>query len=383
MSVGQRINIGLVGAAGRGGTFRAALEANDARIHAVCDVREDELAACADRLGATESYTDYAQMLEKADLDAVILGTPQHLHVAQALPALERGLHVLSEVPAGVSLEECRRLVRACQESTGVYMMAENYTYMRRNVLVRELARRGLFGTVYYAEGEYLHEIKGLAEQTTWRRHWQVGIEVITYPTHSLGPLLQWMPGDRIVRVCCEASDHRYTDPRGGGYQRSSPVLLGKTARGALVKVRVDLTSNRPHAMTNYQIQGTDGAYESERGFGERAKIWLRELSEEVQWHDLDALLRIDSLSLKYLPPLWRDPPKAAIQAGHGGGDYFEVYDFLRAVRGEAPCPIGIHEAMDMTLPGLVSQQSILEDGAWLPVPDSRDWVREETPVST
>jgi predicted dehydrogenase len=329
-------------------------------------VREDELAACAQRLGASESYTDYAQMLDRSDLDAVVLGTPQHLHVQQALPALERGLHVLSEVPAGVSLEECRQLVHACQASRGVYMMAENYTYMRRNVLVRELARRGLFGTVYYAEGEYLHELKDLAEQTTWRRHWQMGIEGITYPTHSLGPLLQWMPGDRIVRVCCEASDHRYTDPRGEGYQRSSPVLLGKTARGALIKVRVDLTSNRPHAMTNYQIQGTDGVYESERGFGERAKIWLRELSEEVQWHDLDAAAAHRRLSPEV-------PASALARPAQGGPPGWpRRRRLLRSVRfsasrsGEAPCPIGVHEAMDMTLPGLVSQQSILQDGAWL-----------------
>jgi hypothetical protein len=38
------------------------------------------------------------------------------------------------------------------------------------------------------------------------------------------------------------------------------------------------------------------------------------------------------------------------------------------------PCPIGIHEAMDMTLPGLISQKSILEGGAWMAVPDSRQW---------
>jgi GFO/IDH/MocA oxidoreductase family protein/glycosyl hydrolase family 109 len=265
MSAGQPIHIGLVGAAGRGGDFRAAFEANGARIHAVCDLREDALAASAERLGASERYTDYAEMLDRSDLDAVVLGTPQHLHVQQAVPALLRGLHVLSEVPAGVSLEECRRLVHACQAARGLYMMAENYTYTRRNVLVRELARRGLFGTVYYAEGEYLHELKGLAEQTTWRRRWQLGIEGITYPTHSLGPLLQWMPGDRVVRVCCEASDHRYTDPRGEAYQRSSPVLLGKTAQGALIKIRVDLTSNRPHAMTNYQSMCSKSSWS---GFG-------------------------------------------------------------------------------------------------------------------
>jgi len=48
--------------------------------------------------------------------------------------------------------------------------------------------------------------------------------------------------------------------------------------------------------------------------------------------------------------------------------------DFVDAIRGRKPCPIGIHEAMDMTLPGLVSQESIRQGGAWLPVPDRREW---------
>jgi hypothetical protein len=65
-----------------------------------------------------------------------------------------------------------------------------------------------------------------------------------------------------------------------------------------------------------------------------------------------------------------------ARHAGHGGGDYFEVLDFANAIRGVAQAPIGIHEAMDMTLPGLVSQESILADGCWLDVPDSRTWTR-------
>ncbi|NLL84511.1 MAG: hypothetical protein GX230_09785 [Lentisphaerae bacterium] len=60
--------------------------------------------------------------------------------------------------------------------------------------------------------------------------------------------------------------------------------------------------------------------------------------------------------------------------AGHGGGDYFEVLDFVDAVKGNRPCPIDIDAAMDMTLPGLISQQSILETGRWIDVPDSRNW---------
>ncbi len=102
--------------------------------------------------------------------------------------------------------------------------------------------------------------------------------------------------------------------------------------------------------------------------------FWFRELSREIRWHDLDELMTIDNLSGRYLPASLRDIPPEALRAGHGGGDYFEVLDFVRAVRGEIPCPIGIDAAMDMTLPGLYSQQSIAQHGDWLSVPDSRSW---------
>jgi predicted dehydrogenase/GNAT superfamily N-acetyltransferase len=368
MGADERLRVGLVGAAGRGGSFRAALEANGARVLAVCDVNEEALDECARRMGAGERYADFEQMLDSSDLDAVVIGTPMQFHVPQSVAALERGLHVLCEVPAGVSVEECRDLVRASSASDAVYMMAENYTYIRPNVLVRELCRKGLFGTPFYAEGEYLHELKELNEVTRWRRHWQTGVRGITYGTHSLGPILQWLEGDRMVRVCCGDSGSHHADPRGDPYACDTAVMLCKTARGALIKIRLDMISDRPHAMHCHQLQGTDGCYESSRGGPVDAdRIWLRALSEEPRWFGLDAVE-------EHMPAIWRDPPPEALRAGHGGGDYFEVLDFVRAIRGEAPCPIGVHEAMDMTLPGLVSQRSVQEGGRWLDVPDSREW---------
>ena len=279
----SQLNIALVGAASRGGSFTAAFAAHPrTRIHAVCDVREDLLDEAKAKTGAGEAFTDYDEMLEKSDIDAVVIGTPMQFHAPQAILALQRNIHVLSEVTAGVSVEECRALVAAAARSRGVYMMAENYAYMKPNVLVKALAQRGLFGDLYYAEGEYIHELKALNEQTPWRRKWQTGIDGITYPTHSLGPILQWMAGDRVVRVCCEGSGHHYRDPRGEFYEnQDSCVMLAKTARGALIKIRVDMLSNRPHAMTNYQLQGTKGCYESARSsqWQERNRVWLAELS--------------------------------------------------------------------------------------------------------
>ena len=370
----EPLHFGIVGAGGRGGSFRSAIEAGNARIHAVCDIAPDWLAKAAADLGATQTYNDYEQMLDRAGIDAVVIGTPMHLHVPQAVAALERNIHVLCEVTAGVSVQECRRLVAACKKSSATYMMAENYCYTKPNTLVRELARLGLFGTPYYAEGEYLHELKQHNETTPWRRTWQTGIEGVTYGTHSLGPILQWMPGDRVARVCCEGSGHHFNDPRGKPYHQDTAVMLCKTVRGALIKIRVDMLSDRPHAMTNYQLQGTDGCYESGRGPGEKGKIWLRSLSKQVRWLDVDALMDIEELGSAYLPEAWRNPPPAALKSGHGGGDWFEMQDFIRAVRGEMACPVGIYEALDMTLPGLVSQQSALDGGRWLDVPDSRLW---------
>lgn len=371
MPVLEKLNVGIVGAAGRGASFRAAFDANPlARIHAVCDTRQDMLDQAAEKLGASEKYTDYGEMLDRSRVDAVVIGTPMHFHAPQAIQALSRNIHVLSEVTAAVSISECQALVAAQKRSQAVYMMAENYTYTRPNVLVKELARRGLFGDIYYAEGEYLHELKGLNEVTKWRRRWQTGIDGITYGTHSLGPILQWMPGDRVIRVSCEGSGHHYADPRGDQYENQDTcVMLAKTAKGGLIKIRVDMLSERPHAMTNYALQGTKGAYESARSRGEHHRIWLAGLCEDKNaWKDLT------DLEAEYMPEMWRNPPEAALKAGHGGGDFFEVLDFVNAVTGKTPCPIGIHEAMDMTLPGLISQASISNNGTWLDVPDSRAW---------
>jgi len=308
-------------------------------------------------------------MLEKSDIQAVIIGTPMNFHAPQAIAALNKGIHVLSEVPAAVSIQECKELVHAARKSKAVYMMAENYTYLKTNVIVREIVKRGLFGTTYYAEGEYIHELKQLNEITKWRRKWQTGINGITYGTHSLGPVLQWMSSDRVKSVCCAGSGHHYKDPRGNFYENEdSCVMLCKMKSGGLVKIRVDMLSDRPHAMTNYQLQGTDGCYESARASGERNRIWLRSKCRDMTWID------IEQLADEFLPEEWKKQEEIAMKTGHGGGDYFEIIDFVNAITGERKCPIGIDEAMDMTLPGLVSQQSIAQNGMWLEVPDSRKW---------
>jgi len=260
----QPLKVGIAGAA-RGAGFVTGIEAMPAAavLHAVYDPSEAARAAFAQAHGIEHSVTDYGQLL--ALCDVVVVSSPQQHHAPQAIAALEAGVHVLSEVPAVVSLEQAADLVAAARRSGAAYAMAENYCYTRSNLVVRAMAREGMFGDLYYGEGEYLHEMKGYHTtpdgSPTWRYHWQVGRDGFTYPTHSLGPLLQWFD-DRVVSVSCVGSG-RHTDSE--HEIQDSIVMLARTRNGALLRTRLDLLSNRPHLMDYYSLQGTEGAFEAAR----------------------------------------------------------------------------------------------------------------------
>jgi predicted dehydrogenase len=368
-SMANDIKVAFVGVHRASSFFKAFQIHPDTQVVALCDINERTLADVGHATGVTQLYTIFERMLDEAQPDAVVIATPMQFHVPQSIAALQRGIHVLSEVTAAVSIDEARWLVQECNKSPAIYMMAENYNYRRSNVLVRAMVEAGVFGEVYYAEGEYLHELSILhhtAEgQPTWRYYWQVGVNGCTYPTHSLGPCLQWIK-ERPEWISCIGTG-RWTDPE--HTTEDTVLLLCKTGSEKLIRVRVDMLSKRPHSMINYSLQGTKGVYESARRPGEGNWVWLEDYCDDPnEW------VRLETFEDEFLPDIWRDPPREALEAGHGGGDYFEVMDFVAAVQGQRPPAIDIHDAMDMTLPGLVSQESIRLGGAWLEVPDSRDW---------
>ena len=278
---------------------------------------------------------------------------------------------MLSEVTAAVSIDECRWLTQACAGSDAVYMMAENYIYMKPNVLVQALVEAGLFGETYYAEGEYLHELSSLHHMPdgspTWRYYWQVGVNGSTLSHPQPRPLPDVDQG--AARTDQLRRHGRLDRPRArdGGHR---PAALQDRQRQADARAPRHAVQAPARDDKTTPCRGTKGAYESARRPGEGDWIWLEDFCKEP-----DVWVPLKEFEEEFLPEIWRDPPPEAVNAGHGGGDYFEVMDFVDAVQGRKPPPIDVHAAMDMTLPGLVSQESIGRDGEWLPVPNSRAWV--------
>ena len=370
----EKLKVGLVGAP-RGSSFVGAFRSiSETEVTSICDVDAGRLTMIADKLGIPNRYTDYDQMLGKQDLDIVVVATPMQLHVPQSVAALNRGINAISEVTAAVSLKQCEELVSAVRSSDAKYMMAENYIYMRPNVLVGNMVRKGLFGEVYFGEGEYVHDVKHMHHDAqgrhTWRTIWQVGKRGCTYGTHSLGPVLEWFD-DRVAWITCTGSGV-HTNPEHP--HDDTVITLCKTTRDALIKIRLDMMSNRPHNMVYYAIQGTKGCYEAPRGLGDDHKVWLADYSEgKVQWRSLW------DFQEEFLPEMWKNPPEEALRAGHGGGDYFEIRDFVDSILKDQSPRIDVYRAMDFSVPGLVSEKSILNHGQPLTVPDFRKWDGRES----
>lgn len=369
----KKIKVGIAGTRGLS-SLMGLHDIEDVEIAAMCDLDEEHLKKAADRIGGdVKTYRVFDDMLE-SDIDAVIIATPMQCHVPQAIAAMEAGKHVMSEVTAGVTMDELFWLCETVEKYNKIYMYAENYIYTPEVQLVKEMVKKGIFGTPYYAEGMYLHDIHDLLVypngKTSWRSYWQCGVRGNFYPTHSIGPVMQWFPNDRITEISTFSSGI-HNDY--GVKQDSGTTTMCRTAEGHLLNIRTDCLSPRPHCMTHYLLQGTEGIYQSAAyGKGNLAgdvdRVSFRSNLNERGNMDWELLTNYNDL----LPERYRNVTEAQRNAGHGGGDYFIVEDFINAIRTGIQPDLNVYKACEWSAVGLLSSLSCTNKGKTMEVPHFR-----------
>jgi predicted dehydrogenase len=141
-----------IGVLGCGGIARAAhlpslARIGEARVVALADGASDRLNDARRLAPGALAFADYAELLEMADVDAVIIALPPALHTPATIASLERGKHVYVEKPLAISLDEGRRVLDVWKGTTLTGMMGFNY---RRNPIIaraRSLIAAGAVGT--------------------------------------------------------------------------------------------------------------------------------------------------------------------------------------------------------------------------------------------
>jgi len=355
------IRVGVVGV-GRGMSFaRGTGPLVGLELVALCDTWEERLEQAGKQFDVA-TYTDFDEFLGH-DMDAVILANYFHEHAPFAVRALQADKHVMSETSACFTIAEGVELIRTVERTGKTYMFAENYPYMVFNQEMRRLYQAGEVGTVMYAEAEYIHPdpaevIMGRACGTY---HWRNWIPATYYCTHSLAPIM-FITETWPEKVNGFVMVRRDDDPINGRtikFGDASSMIALRMDNGAVVRlVQVYL---RGHGVW-VRVHGSRGLMENLR-WGERNMLRVvREQYHEERRHPEEMIYRPD----------FPEFHQQALQAGHGGGDFFTNYHFAEAIRRDEPPFLDVYRGVTMSIIGPLAYRSALGDSNTIDVPDFR-----------
>ena len=148
----ETIRVGCIGTGGRAlrQLLPALKEIAGVRLTAVCDVWDQHLGE-ARKLAGTEALAtkSHRELLDRKDIDAVVIATPDHLHVPITVDACAAGKDVYVEKPLTHKLEEGRRVLEAHARHKRVVQIGTQQRSMPHIVRARELVRAGRIGTVH------------------------------------------------------------------------------------------------------------------------------------------------------------------------------------------------------------------------------------------
>ena len=273
----QAVRFGVIGVGNIGSMHtRNLFEGKIPRacLSAVCDINKEKLDAVTKAYGVL-GYTDYRQLLSSGEVDAVMIAVPHNLHCEIAIAAMQAGLHVLCEKPAGVSVSDVAAMNAEADRHTTVFGIMFN---QRTNPLfqkAREIMREGTLGkrkrltwiiTNWYRTQSYY-------DSGSWRATWrgEGGGVLLNQAPHNLDRV-QWIFGmpQTIRAVCREGLYHDIT-------VEDYAAIYGEYDDGASMQF---ITTTGEYPGTNrLEIVGDRGKMVLEEG---KLKLWRLKESEEA-----------------------------------------------------------------------------------------------------
>jgi predicted dehydrogenase len=150
LGANNTIRLALIGCSGQGVyDLRDCLKAPDTKAVALCDVDQTQLSKAKQRIGGEVNTTgDFRRILDRQDVDAVIIATPDHWHAIPALQALQAGKDLYLEKPIGHTVREGQLLVRAVAESNRIASVGLQQRTGTLFLSAREIIQSGQLGKV-------------------------------------------------------------------------------------------------------------------------------------------------------------------------------------------------------------------------------------------
>ncbi len=393
-----QVNIGFIGLGGRGRghLFRSAIT-EGVEITAICDIDPEAIAKAQEVLvkagkpkatAYTEGEHAFEKLLEREDIDGVIIATPWLWHTRMAVATMKSGKYAAVEVSAANTMEECWDLVNTSEETGMPCMILENVNYRRDVMAVMNMVKQGLFGEIVHARCGYLHDLlpvkfnedlkfgPGAHGEAAWRTQHSLKRNADVYPTHGLGPIAAMLDinrGNRFLYLTSTASKavgiKDYIEEQGGKDHpharlpwKQGDVITStiKTTNGETIIVTHDCNLPHPYSL-GFRVEGTDGRTDFDQG---NKRIYVEGQSEYDTWEDFQAWQD------KYDHPLWKKYGAQAAGSGHGGMDFFVTREFINAVKENRQPVLDVYDAAAWSSITPLSEASIAQGSAPQYFPD-------------
>ena len=159
LGANDRIQVGVIGVGGRGssvaGVFdRLGKKDNSCRIAAVCDVYQKRVTRNKERFQC-DGTLDYREIINRNDIDAVLVATPDHWHARIALEAMDRGKDVYLEKPMCHTVEEAKHLVNTVKETKRILQVGSQTTSGDQWHKAKKAIADGMIGEMIMSQGSY------------------------------------------------------------------------------------------------------------------------------------------------------------------------------------------------------------------------------------
>lgn len=222
----QKLKLGVIGA----GSFTSRrhiptiVESPDAQLVALCRRNEEALHKLADHFNCPNTFTDYRQMLDEVEIDAVLVTTPHALHYEHARAALKKGLHVMIEKPMTLKADEARELAGMAKDRGLVIVVALNPPFWSHITYLRQAIRSGVLGEIegvsinWVGNAEHVFgltpmpdSMPGVVPPTLFRADPKLGGggHFVDSGSHLVSELL-WTTGLKACEVCALMDDSEF-----------------------------------------------------------------------------------------------------------------------------------------------------------------------------
>lgn len=398
-----KVRLGYIGVGARGMShISEGCLRDDVEIVAICDTQESSLKGCRSFIAkkgrpAAVEYTGgldaYKKLLDRKDIDAVIISTPWQFHKDQAIDAMKSGKYVGCEVIAGLTVQDHWDIVNTSEKTGMPYMTLENVCYRRDVMAVLNMVRQNIFGEIVHYEGGYQHNLRNVLfndgkqyygggveygpkalSEAQWRTQFNIDVDGDLYPTHGVGPIMQCANinrGNRFTNLVSFSSKARglasYVNDLSPGHPNSKinykngdvTTTLINCANGETVLLSHDTHLPRPYSL-GFRVQGTEGIW-----MDVNKSIYIEKQAKKNDvWEPAQPWLE------KYDHPLWKKYEKEAVGAGHGGMDWFVFNGFVQAVKQKKQTPIDVYDSVTMSVITPLSTKSLKEGNAPQKFPD-------------